>query len=93
MTSKWPKNNDGENEPAAFLCHLSCNDMADDLLVNMLDAYGIPCIRKYPGDGSFGRVVIGMSGTGSDIYVPQSMLNDAFELYNKGEETEDGSVS
>ena len=32
------------------------------------------------GDGGFGRVVLGMSGQGTDIYVPESLLEDAIEL-------------
>ena len=46
----------------------------------MLEAYGVPCVRQYPNDGGFGKLIMGMSGTGVDIYVPQSMLNDALTL-------------
>ena len=45
----------------------------------MLEAYGIPCLCVAPGDGSFGRVVLGMSGCGMDIYVPESLYDDAVE--------------
>ena len=34
--------------------------------------------------GSFGRVVLGMSGPGVDIYVPESLYSDAKEL-SKGD--------
>ena len=54
--------------------------MGDELKINMLEAYSIPCLRMYPGDGGFGRVVLGMSGQGTDIYVPKSLLEDAIEL-------------
>ena len=43
----------------------------------MLEAYGIPCLRRYPGDGSFGRLILGISGQGVDILVPKSLYNDA----------------
>ena len=33
--------------------------------------------RKAPGDGSFGEVFLGSSGFGVDIYVPETMLEDA----------------
>ena len=36
--------------------------MDDVLLVNMLEAYGIPCLKNYPGDGQFGKIMLGMSG-------------------------------
>ena len=56
--------------------------MSDELKINMLEAYGIPCLRVYPGDGSFGRVVLGMSGLGTDIYVPASKAEEANALCN-----------
>ena len=46
----------------------------------MLEAYGIPCLKRYPGNGSFGKVILGMSGQGTEIYVPKSMLEDAAAL-------------
>ena len=91
ITDRWPLNDAGEKEEPVFLCHLQCNDLSDELLVNMLEAYGIPCIIKYPGDGEFGRVIMGMSGAGTDLYVPKSMYEDAYDLYNR-EESEDDSV-
>lgn len=76
----WPKLPNGEYEKPVFLCHLRCNDMMDELRINMLNSYGIPCLKQYPGDGTFGHVVLGMSGNGTDIYVPESLYNDAVEL-------------
>ena len=80
----WPKGPSGEPEEPAFLTHCSPLDMAADMLRNMLEAYGIPSTVSYPGDGSFGKVMLGMSGSGVDIYVPKSLLADARELL-KGE--------
>ena len=84
-------NDAGAKEKPVFLCHLQCNDLSDELLVNMLEAYGIPCIRKYPGDGEFGRVIMGMSVVGTDLYVPESMYEDAYNLYSR-EDSDDESV-
>ena len=75
LMKRWPKNEQGEPEKPVFLCNCNNVDMGDELKINMLEAYGIPCLRVYPGDGS-----LGMSGYGTDIYVPQSMLNDATAL-------------
>ena len=80
LLERWPKDESCQPETPAFLCNCSNNDMGDELRINMLEAYGIPCLRVYPGDGSFGKVVLGMSGPGTDIYVPQSLLNDAKAL-------------
>ncbi len=73
----WPRGADGEPVPPVKLAHRQSNDMDDVMLVNMLSAYGIPAIRVYPGDGVFGKIVLGMSGTGTDILVPENMYEDA----------------
>ena len=80
LLKRWPKDEDGQPVKARFFCHRSCVDMSDRLLVNMLEAYGIPCLCVDPGDGGFGRVVLGMSGQGVDIYVPESLYDDAIAL-------------
>ncbi len=80
VADRWPRGEDGSPVPARFLCHRSCVDMSDRLLVNMLEAYGIPCLSVDPGDGGFGRVVLGMSGQGVDLYVPETLYDDAVAL-------------
>lgn len=75
----WPKK-DGEPVEPAFLKHCTSVDMEDEMLINMLSAYGIPAIKLYPSNGSFGKVVLGMSGDGADIFVPSAMLEDAVAL-------------
>ena len=50
------------------------------MLVNFLKSYGIPAVVEYPGDGAFGKLVLGTSGTGSSIYVPETMYEQAKEL-------------
>ncbi|MEA4894113.1 MAG: hypothetical protein VB064_02505 [Oscillospiraceae bacterium] len=79
----WPKT-DGEPEAPAFLKHCSSVDMEDEMLISMLSAYGIPAVKIYPGSGSFGAVVLGMSAEGSDIFVPISMHDDAASLIGGG---------
>ena len=67
--------------------------MQDELLVNMLEAYGIPAIKNYPGDGEFGKVILGMSGLGTDLFVPESMYEDAVNLINNTEGITDEQLS
>ena len=86
LLKRWPKDENGDPEEPVFLRSEKNLDMSDELLVNMLEAYQIPCLRVYPGDGSFGRVVLGTSGWGVDIYVPKSLYEDAKEL-TEGEST------
>lgn len=77
---KWPFGQDNKPEKPVFLKHCSCVDMDDEILLNMLSAYGIPAVKQYPQNGSLGKIVLGMSGSGADIYVPESMLEDAIAI-------------
>ena len=47
---------------------------------SMLKSYGIPCLRMERAEGSLGRVVLGISGYGVEIYVPENLLEDAKTL-------------
>ena len=80
LLKRWPKNEKGELSEPRFLCHIYSMDMNAELKVNMLEAYGIPCLVTYPGDGSFGKVLLGMSGNGVNIYVPEENYEDAKAL-------------
>lgn len=77
---KWPRRENGDYVAPVLLTHCVSNDMQDTLTVNMLEAYGIPAVCVYPGDGVFGKIVLGMSGTGADILVPENMYEDAKAL-------------
>ena len=70
LLKRWPRDADGELVPPALLTKCTGVDMDDVLLVNMLEAYGIPCLKNYPGDGQFGKIMLGMSGYGVEILVP-----------------------
>ncbi len=80
LYEQWPRTPEGEIVPPKFLTNCSSRDIADEMLVNFLKSYGIPAVVTHPGDGSFGKVVLGMSGTGSSIYVPETMYEQAKEL-------------
>ena len=79
LYDKWPKP-DGKPEQPVFLKHCTSVDMEDEMLTGLLSAYGIPAVKLYPSNGSFGVIVLGMSAEGSDIYVPASMFDDASAL-------------
>ena len=86
VSDRWPKDEQGRAEESALLCTCGSTDLNDELTVNMLEAYGIPCLRDYPGDGAFDHIIMGASGTGVDIYVPKSMLEVAQKLIEGEEE-------
>ena len=80
LSDRWPKGEDGSPELPRYLCHRSCVDMSDRIFVNMLESYGVACLCVDPSNGGFARVVMGMSGQGVDIYVPESQYDDAIAL-------------
>ena len=80
----WPRGEDGEPVEPAFLSKCGPLDLEAEMLQSMLEAYGIPSIRRLPGDGAFGELILGMSGSGIEIYVPCTMLEEAQDLL-KGE--------
>ena len=80
LLESWPRTEEGELVDPAFLCTRSSTDLSDKLLVNMLQAYGIPCLCMERGNGNLGRVILGISGYGVDIYVPENLLSDAKQL-------------
>ena len=92
LLENWPRDERGEYIPPTFLIHCSSLDMDDELLVNMLSAYGVPCLRQYPNDGDFGRLILGMAGSGVDIFVPVTMLEDARALLEGEPEENDEDV-
>ena len=88
LWKQWPKLENGEPVPPALLTTCGGADLEENLLVNMLEAYGIPALVRYPGDGAFGKIVLGVSGTGCSIFVPETMLEEAKDLMeedNNGE--------
>ncbi len=76
----WPRDAAGETVTPALLKLCSPLDMEAELLQSMLEAYGIPSIRHLPGDGQFGELMLGMSGNGVMILVPETMLSEAQAL-------------
>ena len=61
LLKRWPRDDAGEYAAPKFLTHCLSVDMEDKILVNMLEAYGIPALIIHPGDGDFGKVLLGMS--------------------------------
>ena len=84
----WPVGEDGRPEPAALLMRSSGLGAEGELMISMLHAFNVPVLQRYPGDGQLGKVVLGFSGYGSDLYVPKSMLDLAKELIAPSEEAE-----
>lgn len=85
---KWPLDETGQPEQAVLLCEASDLGGGGEIAISMLRAFGVPVLQKYPGDGQLGKVILGFSGYGFDVYVPESMLELAQELMAPSEEEE-----
>ena len=78
----WPTTDEGELERRAFLCNVSDISVEGDMTIRMLQAFGIPVTIKYERGNQPARAMWGFSAAGKNIYVPESMLNEAKELLN-----------
>jgi len=76
----WPRTEENKPIPPAYLRHLRSTDMEAEIVINLLTAAEIPVVTQYPNGGAFGKVILGFSGTGIDIYVPVTRLEEAKEL-------------
>lgn len=89
LLERWPKLPDGTPETPAFLTTAAEAGGQADLLIEMLRSYQIPVIKKYAHEGALGKVVLGFSGYGADLYVPESMLEDARNLMQPADAAEE----
>jgi len=79
---RWPTDASGAKIPPAFLKHFGGAPTDISVELSVLEAYGIPTLLEYPNNGDFGIVVMGHAGGGVDVYVPETMLEDALNLIN-----------
>ncbi len=80
LADKWPRRADGEFVTPAKLISCTQLDMGDAIVESLLDAGEIPHFKRYPHYGGFGNLMLGMSAEGVDIFVPETMLEDARNL-------------
>ena len=78
----WPKDSAGNDIAPAFLTHLREADFEGQIVISLLTSSDIPVVTQLPNGGSFGRVILGISGTGTDLFVPATMLDEAKALLN-----------
>ena len=80
--SPWPNDEKGEAVPPAYLTHIHGKPLNMELSLNLLTAYGIPYVCEYPNNGLFGQLIMGFPPGGMEVYVPETMLEDAQNLLN-----------
>jgi hypothetical protein len=79
---QWPNDEDGNPVPPAYLMHVGGGPLDVELTLNLLEAYGIAHVSKYPFDGLFGKLILGHAPLGMELYVPETMLEDAQNILN-----------
>ena len=89
LTDRWPRDGEGELVPAAWLARCTQLDMGDAILTGLLDSCGIPWYRRFPHYGGFGNLVLGMSAEGVDIFVPETMQEEAKNILEGESEDEE----
>ncbi|MBE6948987.1 MAG: hypothetical protein E7456_03985 [Ruminococcaceae bacterium] len=78
----WPIYENGENVKPVLFKHIGGSPLDIDVEVSLLQAYNIPVILQYPNDGEFGKLILGHAGGGVDLYVPETMIEDAQNISN-----------
>ena len=78
----WPIDENGKEVPPVFLTHIHGGPIVMELTLNLLDAYGIPQVCEYPNNGLFGKLILGHPPGGMEVYVPETMLEDAQNILN-----------
>ena len=74
---KWPDDENGEPVAPAYLKHISGGPLDLELSLNLLEAYGIPYVSELPNNGAFGKLIFGHPPSGMEIFVPETMIEDA----------------
>lgn len=74
---------DRECETEAYLTTAS-NEVEADIIESLLKSYGIPILKKYEEAGAFLNVYMGFSTFGIKIFVPESKLEEARIIIEKG---------
>ena len=75
--AKWPDGENGQPVPPVYLTRIHGGPLDLELTLNLLTAYDIPYVCEYPNDGLFGQLIMGFPPAGIELFVPETMLEDA----------------
>ena len=76
----WPVDENGVPAAPAVAAVMPDSQMMAESAAAMLHACGIPARLELPGDGTLGRIVLGASGFGVALVVPEDRLEEAKAL-------------
>lgn len=69
-------NKESDMSEAALLMTAN-NELQANIVESLLKVYGIPLRRRYKGNDTYGKIVMGLTIHGIDLYVPMSALEEA----------------
>lgn len=87
---RWPTDEKGIPIKPAFLAKVVGNQLDYEMQVGLLRAFGVPVQTDLPNSGQLVRILFGFTGAGSDIYVPETMLEEARALLEPVDTRDDG---
>ena len=80
LLKRWPRDADGEPVPPGNADQVYGRGYGRRAAGQYAGGLWHPCLKNYPGDGQFGKIMLGMSGYGVEILVPETLLADAQAL-------------
>jgi pyrophosphatase PpaX len=84
--------NYANSEPVETALLMTANDeLQANIIESLLKVYGIPLRRKYKGNDTYGKIFMGLTVHGIDLFVPESALEEAREII-ENELPEDAEV-
>ena len=90
--ASWPTREDGGPVKKALLTTVSSSAMEDEILCTMLASFDIPTLKELPGNGILWKTILGTGTRAVDIFVPETMLEEAAKLLQNTEDS-DGKLS
>ena len=88
LAERWPKDGQGAYVPGGQADRLLAAGHGEAIINSLLDSCGIPHFTRYPHYGGFGNLMLGVSAEGVDVYVPETMLEDAKNIIEGESEDE-----
>ena len=79
---EWPNDENGKPIAPAYLKRMFGGPIDLDMQLGLLAAYGIPHVSESPNNGDFGKIIMGHPPGGLEVYVPETMLEDARNILN-----------
>ena len=90
LYERWPKDEAGQPEPPVYLCTARASTWTRRCSSRVWRRSASRACANTPNDGQFGKLILGISGSGVDIFVPASVWEDACELIRESDdETEE----